>query len=191
MSLVQRKFFSDFEKEEEWLNEMAAKGLALSEYSWAKYVFEESGKGEYIYRIELLKEDPKGPEAAGYLQFMKETGAEQVPTGKWFWGKYNNLRWVIFRRKASEGAFTIYSDIDSKISHYKRIYSLWMSMVVMGLVIGLFNISLMFVNNPTALNRINLVLGLLLIALSLFFILISRPIRQKITKLQNDKLIRE
>ncbi|WP_052380615.1 DUF2812 domain-containing protein [Paenibacillus camerounensis] len=193
MSLVQRKFFSDFEKEEEWLNEMAAKGLALSEYSWARYVFEESGKREYIYRIELLKEDPKGPEAAGYLQFMKETGAELVPTGKWLWGllKYNNLRWVIFRRKASEGAFTIYSDIDSKIRHYKRVNSLWMSLAMMELIIGLLNISLMFVNNPTALNMINLVMGLLLIILSLFFISISRPIRQKITKLQNDKLIRE
>ncbi|MBY0013078.1 DUF2812 domain-containing protein [Paenibacillus typhae] len=193
MSLVKRRFFSDFEKEEEWLNEMAAKGLALSEYSWSRYTFEESGKGEYIYRIELLKENPQGPEAAEYLQFMKETGAELVPTGKWLWGtlKYSNLRWVIFRRKASEGAFTIYSDIDSKIRHYKRINSLWMSLAMMELIIGLLNISLTFVNNPSALNRINLVMGLLLVVLSLFFIYISRPIRKKITKLQNDQLIRE
>ncbi|KUP26367.1 DUF2812 domain-containing protein [Paenibacillus sp. DMB5] len=193
MSLVKRRFFSDFEKEEEWLNEMAAKGLALSEYSWARYTFEESGKGEYIYRIEMLKEDPKGPEAAEYLQFMKETGAELVPTGKWLWGtlNYSNLRWVIFRRKASEGAFTIYSDIDSKIKHYKRIHSLWMSLAVMELIIGFFNIALMLVNNPTALNRINFVMGLLLIVLALFFISMGRSIRKKITRLQNDQLIRE
>lgn len=193
MSIVKRRFFSDFEKEEEWLNEMAAKGLALSEYSWARYVFEESGKGEYIYRIELLKNDPKGAESAEYLQFMEETGAELVPTGKWLWGRlnYSNLRWVIFRRKAAEGAFTIYSDMDSKINHYKRIHSLWMSLAVMELIIGLFNISLMLVNNPTALNRINLIMGVLLIVLGLFFISICRPIRKKITKLQHDQLIRE
>lgn len=59
------------------------------------------------------------------------------------------------------------------------------------LIIGVFNISLMFVNNPTALNRINLIMGLLLIVLALFFISLSLPIRRKITKLQNDKLVRE
>lgn len=59
------------------------------------------------------------------------------------------------------------------------------------LIIGVFNISLMFVNNPTALNRINLIMGLLLIVLALFFISLSMPIRRKITKLQNDKLVRE
>lgn len=182
MSLVKRRFFSDFEKEEQWLNEMAAQGLALSEYSLARYTFEESGKGEYIYRIELLKNDPKGAEAAEYLQFMEEAGAEQVPTGNWLWGKlkYNNLRWVIFRRKASEGAFTIYSDIDSKIKHYKRINSLWLSVAVMELIVGFFNISLMFVNNPTAINRINLVVGLLLIVLGVFFLWISMPIRKRL-----------
>lgn len=45
MSQVVRKFFMDFEKEEAWLNEMSAKGLALVEHSWARYVFEESAKG--------------------------------------------------------------------------------------------------------------------------------------------------
>lgn len=193
MTQVVRKYFIDFEQEEQWLNEMSAKGLALVEYSWARYVFEKSAKGEYIYRIELLKEDPNKPEAADYLQFMEETGAERVPTGRWLWGmfKYSNLRWVIFRRKAAEGAFTIFSDTDSKIKHYKRIHSLWISLAVMELIVGLFNISLMFINNPTALNRVNLIMGLLLVILSLFFIWISMPIRRKITKLQSDKLIRE
>lgn len=45
MSQVVRKFFMDFEKEEAWLNEMSAKGWALVEHSWARYVFEESTKG--------------------------------------------------------------------------------------------------------------------------------------------------
>lgn len=45
MSHVVRKYFADFEKEEQWLNDMSAKGLALVEYSWARYVFEESAPG--------------------------------------------------------------------------------------------------------------------------------------------------
>lgn len=193
MNHVVRKYFADFEKEEQWLNEMSAKGLALVEYSWARYVFEESAPGEYIYRLELLEEDPKKAKSAEYLQFMEETGAERVPAGKKPSGKsvYVNPRWVIFRRKSAEGAFTIYSDTDSKIKHYQRIYRLWISLAVMELIIGVFNIMLMFVNNPTALNRVNLIMGLLLIVLALFFISISMPIRRKITNLQNDKLVRE
>lgn len=54
MRLTVRKLFTDYEKEEQWLNERSAKGYALTQYSWARYVFDESGKGEYIFRIEPL-----------------------------------------------------------------------------------------------------------------------------------------
>ncbi|MFD2876410.1 DUF2812 domain-containing protein [Paenibacillus rhizoplanae] len=71
-------------------------------------------RGEYIYRLELLEKDPK--EESDYLQFMEETGAERVPAGAPAKAKRTliNQRWVIFRRKASEGPFQIYSDADSK-----------------------------------------------------------------------------
>ncbi len=48
---VVRKLFWDFEKEEQWLNEMSAKGMALTHYSWCKYVFTDSPKNGI--RIEL------------------------------------------------------------------------------------------------------------------------------------------
>ncbi len=54
MRHVIRKLFFDFEKEELFLNKMSANGLALSKYTWGKYVFYEAPKGEYIYRLELL-----------------------------------------------------------------------------------------------------------------------------------------
>lgn len=52
MKHVVRKLFWDYEKEENWLNEMSAKGLVLSKYSWYSYEFLETPKNEYI-RIEL------------------------------------------------------------------------------------------------------------------------------------------
>lgn len=193
MSHVVRKYFADFEKEEQWLNDMSAKGLALVEYSWARYVFEQSAPREYIYRLELLEDDPKKTKSAEYLQFMEETGAERVPAGKKPSGKtvYVNPRWVIFRRRAAEGAFTIYSDTDSKIKHYQRIYRLWITLAVMELIVGVFNIMLIVLNNPDYIYRINFILGVLLIILGLFFVLLSVPVRRKITRLQHDKLIRE
>ncbi|KAI7252309.1 hypothetical protein KC345_g11497 [Hortaea werneckii] len=193
MSHVVRKYFVDFEKEEQWLNDMSAQGLALTEYSWARYVFEESDPGEYIYRLELLEDDPKRPKSAQYLQFMEETGAERVPAGKKSRSNrlYSSQRWVIFRRKASEGAFTIYSDMDSKIKHYQRIHRLWISLAIMELIIGIFNVMLIALNNPAYIYRINFILGMVLIVLGIFFVLFSVPVRRKITKLQHDKLIRE
>ena len=50
MKHIVRKAYVDYEKEE-----MSAKGAALTNYSWCKYTFEDTPKGEYIYRIELLK----------------------------------------------------------------------------------------------------------------------------------------
>lgn len=191
MSHVVRKYFVDFEKEEAWLNEMSAKGLALVEYSWARYVFEESAKGEYIYRIELLEKNPK--EASGYLQFMEETGAELVPIGMNAKGKrtFINQRWVIFRRKAAEGPFQIYSDVDSKISHYQRIYRLWLSLAFLELIVGAFNIMLIMLNPSSNIYKINFIIGVSVVILGLFFVWLSLPVRRKIARLRQEKLIRE
>lgn len=185
---IVRKFFMDFEKEEQWLNDMAAKGLALIKYSWCRYVFEESGRGEYIYRIELLGEDPKGAKTAEYLQFMEDAGAERIHANEGAWvHKY----WVYFRRKASEGAFTIYSDADSKIKHYQRVHRLWFSLAMMELIVGFINIAMVGLNNWSFISKINFSLGLLLIVLGVVFLVASLPVRKKINKLTHDKLIRE
>ena len=61
-----RKIFLNYEKEEEWLNEMSAKGMALIYYSWCRYVFEETQNNEYIYRIELLEKSPTSAESIPY-----------------------------------------------------------------------------------------------------------------------------
>lgn len=105
----------EFQEEERWLNEMSAKGLHLTDASLFRYVFEEGVPGAYQYRLELLENFPNHPESRKYLEFMEETGAEVVSTFK---------RWVYFRRKADSGAFDLYSDIDSRIAHMKRIINL-------------------------------------------------------------------
>jgi len=55
------KAFLDYEKEEKWLNEMVAKGFAMTAYSWCHYTFENCVPGEYIYRIELLEHSVNHP----------------------------------------------------------------------------------------------------------------------------------
>lgn len=107
---VTRLFF-DFEREENWLNEMLAKGLHFVGYSFPKYAFEEGKPGEYIYRIELLNQLPCHIESKAYIDFVEDTGAECIDT---FW------RWVYFRRKTSDGPFDLYTDHSAKIRHYQR-----------------------------------------------------------------------
>ncbi len=105
----------DFEKEEKWLNEMSSKGLQLVAVGLCKYVFEETIKGEYAYKLEFLENMPSNPESISYINFLEETGVEYIGSV---------MRWVYFRKKVADGAFEIYSDIDSIINHYKRIRNL-------------------------------------------------------------------
>ena len=110
-----RKWFWvwDFDKEEQWLNEMAAQGLVLVDVGWCKYVFEDSVPGEYQVRLELLENQPSHEESQKYIRFIEDTGAEQV-------GAF--LRWVYFRKKTADGPFDLFSDLQSRIKHIKRIY---------------------------------------------------------------------
>ncbi|UQZ32176.1 hypothetical protein C2I18_00575 [Paenibacillus sp. PK3_47] len=103
------------EKEEAWLNEMSGKGLVLSEVQVPKYIFKQDTPGKYVYRLELLEHLPSHPESKNYIQFLEETGIEYIGAFK---------RWVYFRKPAKNGAFELYSDMDSKIKHYERITTL-------------------------------------------------------------------
>jgi hypothetical protein len=110
------KAFSDYEKEEKWLNEMAAKGMAMIDYRIYRYTFDECVPGEYIYRIELLEHGANHPESVRYIRFLEENGVEHIAT-------YNS--WIYLRKKAENGAFELYNDLDSRIKHYSRIARFW------------------------------------------------------------------
>jgi hypothetical protein len=116
MKQVIWKLFTDHEKEEKWLNEMSQKGLQLVHYTPGRYLFEEGQQGHYIYRIELLDQLPSHPESRAYIRFMEEAGAEYVT---------HILRWVYFRKKASDGPFELYTDRESRMTHHKRIMTLY------------------------------------------------------------------
>lgn len=108
-------FLWDFEKEEKWLNEMAAKGLMLTDVGFCRYVFEEGTPGEYQYHLGWLPHFPGHAESRAYIRFVEDTGAEHVGSFK---------KWVYFRKKTAEGPFNLYSDLDSRISHFRRVTGL-------------------------------------------------------------------
>ena len=64
--LVRWKFYFDKDKEEQWLNEMAAKGWSMKSFFAGRYTFEQTQPGEYLYQVELLPRNVK--EKAEYLE---------------------------------------------------------------------------------------------------------------------------
>ena len=111
-TLRKRFWVWEFEKEEKWLDEMSAQGWALDKVGWCRYEFVQCEPGEYITRLEMLNEHVDTAKSKEYIDFVESTGAEYIG---------HVIRWVYFRKKASEGSFDLYSDVDSRIRHLKRI----------------------------------------------------------------------
>lgn len=108
------KLYYDKDKETKWLNEMADKGYAMTGFFAGFYKFEKCEPGEWRYQVDFGNKLFRVTE--DYQEFMEETGAEVVQC----WGY-----WIILRKKASEGAFELYTDVDSNITHYKKIRTMF------------------------------------------------------------------
>ena len=125
----------EFEKEEAWLNELAARGLCLVAVGWCRYEFEECQPGAYSIRLELLENQPGHPESEKYLAFLDSTGAGHI-------GSY--MRWVYLRKKKSDEEFSLFSDNFTRIKHLTRIMRLILTLGLLNLLAGAYNLFLFF-----------------------------------------------
>jgi Protein of unknown function (DUF2812). len=132
----------DFEKEETWLNEMAQNGWVLESVGLCTYHFVKCEPGEYSVRLEMHPFDED------YVQFMQDTGAEYI-------GRM--MMWMYFRRKAADGSFDLFSDIDSRIGHLNKIGKMLTVVGGANLLIGVVNTI-----SPARLGWINLLCATLL-----------------------------
>ncbi|MDD3169048.1 MAG: DUF2812 domain-containing protein [Eubacteriales bacterium] len=62
---------------------------------------------------------PSSCESKSYIRFLEETGVEHVAS---------IFRWIYVRKKVSDGALDLYSDIGSKIRYMKRLRAFFISM---------------------------------------------------------------
>ena len=161
-----RRFFWvwKFEKEEAWLNAMAQSGWALESIGFFTYRFVRCEPGEYSVRLEM-----HGPDDA-YINFMAETGAEYLG---------RQMAWMFFRKKAEDGPFDLFSDIDSRIGHLDRIGKMLLAVGVINLAIGTVNL----INTP-GIGWINL------LATSFLMYALGR-IHGKKEALQKERLLHE
>ena len=132
----------NYDKEEEWLNEMAMNGWTLTAVGFCNYTFVKTEPGEYNIRMEMRPHDD------GYLEFLRENGVEYV-------GRI--LQWHYYRKKTSLGPFELYSDIESRIQHMDRIGKMLFAIGMANLLIGIANSI-----GPSRLGWINLLCATLL-----------------------------
>ncbi|MBA4347585.1 MAG: hypothetical protein C0413_01895 [Clostridiales bacterium] len=187
MKHIVYKTFWDYEKEEQWINKMSAQGMAFTDYSCRRYVFVDAPSNQYIYRIELLEHMPAHPESIAYLRFLEENGVEVVST---------YMRWVYLRKPAADGSFDIYTDIDSKIKHYRRISCFWTVLMIIEFIAAFFNIGIAIsswlVNEPLGnFSFSNLIIGCVTLAFGILFLVLCVPIHKRIRKLHAEKAIHE
>ena len=121
--MIQFRLYFDKDAETQWLNHMSAQGWAMKRFFAGFYSFEKSGKGEYTYQVDFGDRMFKVSDA--YREFMQDTGIEIVQT----WGY-----WVILRKKASDGKFELYTDVDSSIRHYTKIRKMFEVVTIMELI---------------------------------------------------------
>ena len=132
-----RKWFWvwDFEKEEDWLNEMAAAGWALYRTGICRYEFERTEPEVYTIRMCHGDRDMIG--------FMEDTGAEYIEGGVG--------GWMYFRKHISNGSFEMFSDLESRAEHLQGIERTLKCIGFANIAIGIGNSM-----NPAHIGWINL-----------------------------------
>ena len=170
MKKIKFRFFLDYEKEEAWVNELAAQGWHLQKNIISFFVFEQGEPGKYIYRNELVEGKKKD-----YYEFLESMNIECV-------SKFGV--WAYYRKEAIDGDFELFSDAPSKIQYLKSITRLFIPIALVNIIIGIFNIITGFTASPVAFMSINL--GILNMVMALFMYVPIRKIQRRKKHLEHD-----
>lgn len=162
------RLYYDKDKETPWLQDMANQGWALVDFCAGVYTFAPCEPGEYLYQIDMLKD---GDDFDNYRAFMEDSGVEVVQ--RWF-------RWVFLRKRAEEGPFVLYTDVESQVQHYTAIKKFFQVLAVVELLCALPN----FIN---AIHLHSLTIGVLclfILAVAVVFLRMSWKCSWKIEELK-------
>ena len=121
--MVKFRLYYNKEKETAFLNEMSQKGYALTGFYASVFTFDRCQPGEYIYQIDFTQGFFRV--SNDYREFMRDVDVEIVC----LWGP-----WVILRKRAADGPFELYTDVESTINHYTKIRILFKAAVLIELI---------------------------------------------------------
>ena len=179
-----KRAFTDFSKEEAWLNEMSHEGKALVDYRGGRYTFVDDEPGTWQYAIEILGQGGKAGKE--YLSFLEETGIETVAV-------YANRAYL---RKRDDGTdFELHSDLESRLEQARRGSVPWIAIPVSQVGIAFTLVLNAFVVDPGASNLAKgIVLAcstLLVLAAIIEYLVFGKPYRERIRTLERERSVRE
>lgn len=105
-------WFVDFDKEEEWLNEMSANGFCLWHTNGVIYRFKECNPGEFVFQIDFYEKESSANE--DYVAFRTSCGDKFVHQWK------NKIYW---KRASSEGPFESEDNVQAKLRMTNKAYN--------------------------------------------------------------------
>ena len=177
------KVFYDYEKEEQWINSLSAKGMHLVDYFWARYVFEDGEPGRYTYKIEFFEHTRSHPESISYLKFLDDMGIEFIAS---------YMHWVYLRKEKNDEPFELYTDLDSQIAKMRRISRWWFTvaafefaMAALEAVMG----TIRFYMTGQTDQFTWIFFTVLLTALGCLLVRLGLPVHRKMKKLIKEKTI--
>lgn len=202
-----RIFFSVLETQENWLNQMAARGYRLVKTSLLSYTFEACKPSEYIYRVEVVYDKTRKQqkdyqaflESLGIRTLNKNYGTGQVTLGKARLSAFGKIRtWpgavnkelLILEKKNDGKPFEIFTGKEDKISYYGKVVYSFLFVIIFFLALAVLGRArLSFIENEQTVKLIETAArGLALVICIPFFITVIKALL-KIRELKRDKTI--
>ena len=114
MNKVIVKLFTldEFEKEENWLNEMSENGMELIKAGFIWYTFRPREKDKYQYKIMFYDKAKSGPEWDDFMEILSESGIEVV-------SRYFN--WLYLKKENDGTPFQLFNTVREELAHVNKI----------------------------------------------------------------------
>ena len=177
---------ADIEREEKWLNEMAAAGWLLENWNGTfRYTFRRGERGAWLYKIDMVEDDAKGLEGEEYISFLNECGIEVACRHK---------RWLFLRKRAVDGPFDAEDALYSRLRITNKVYSYAIRALCILVIICFAAMGLSIAGSNVCsgalrdfFEGVSMGLGIgLILGLTLFYVPAITKIRKKM-----DRLVRE
>lgn len=153
--MIKFRLYFDKDAETAWLNEMCAQGWAMQGFFAGFYTFEKCEPGKYLYQVDFREKFFRVTEE--YRELMNDMGVTIIQN----WGY-----WVILRKDAKDGAFELYTDVESKIEHYTKIRNLFKIVTIVELLCFFVEVMTACAGNSFALPFAGVILAIVIAMLN-------------------------
>jgi len=114
------KFFTNFDEEESWLNDMAKQGYHFTKKTMFGYEFKPGKPENAIIKMDY-RTFKKREDFEDYCALFEDSGWEHIAGTKGSGYQY-------FKKADKQGSEEIFSDIDSKADRYRRLADMWVTL---------------------------------------------------------------